>query len=115
MTALAIPELSNQFLTFFPNAYFIDGDKIEDKATFLKEFAQQLKFPDYFGANWDAFSDCMTDLSWLNLENGFLIVYKNSHNFRSKKVDDWKIANEILLEAMDYWQEQGKSMITVLL
>jgi hypothetical protein len=59
--------------------------------------------------NWDAFSDCLTDLSWIDSGNDFLIVYKNSQKFRAHQPEDWQIANEILLEAMmDYWNEQGE-------
>ncbi len=95
--------------------FFIDGNVIEDKQTFLTEFAEKLKFPRYFGINWDAFSDCLTDLSWIDSGNDFLIVYNNSHNFRTHQPEDWHIANAILLEAMDYWTEQGKKMVILLL
>ncbi len=119
MTKVLTAELPDQFLSFFPtpiaDCFFIDGDNDKDKETFLNEFSEKLKFPEYFGFNWDAFSDSVTDLSWLNSENGFLIIYKNSHNFRSNRPNEWRIANEILLEAMDYWKEQGKPMIIILL
>ena len=31
-------------------------------------YSQALSFPDYFGHNWDAFNDCIDDLSWLGGE-----------------------------------------------
>ena len=82
---------------------------------FLTEFANKLKFPNYFGMNWDAFSDCLTDLSWIDAENDFLIVYENSQKFRTHAPEDWQIANEILLEVMVFWNEQDKKMVIVLL
>ncbi|MEI7795180.1 MAG: barstar family protein [Methylococcaceae bacterium] len=118
MNALPMMGLPNQLIKIFPTqiaSFFIDGDVIEDKQTFLTEFAEKLKFPDYFGMNWDAFSDCLTDLSWIDSANDFLIVYKNSQKFRTHQPEDWQIANGILLEAMDYWNEQGKKMVIVLL
>jgi RNAse (barnase) inhibitor barstar len=38
---------------------------ITSKATLLKELARHLRFPDYFGVNWDALDECICDLSWL--------------------------------------------------
>ncbi len=29
-------------------------------------YASTLSFPEYFGWNWDAFHDCITDLSWID-------------------------------------------------
>ncbi|QDU81619.1 Barstar (barnase inhibitor) [Polystyrenella longa] len=35
---------------------------------FLDHLAEVLEFPSYFGRNWDALSDCLTDLSWLKCD-----------------------------------------------
>ncbi|MHC2334745.1 barstar family protein [Bradyrhizobium sp. USDA 4454] len=40
-------------------------ENLTTKATLLATLAAQLKFPDYFGTNWDAFEECICDLSWL--------------------------------------------------
>jgi hypothetical protein len=38
---------------------------LEDKVTLLRWYAKALSMPDYFGENWDAFDECLRDLSWL--------------------------------------------------
>src|SRR5262245_64717988 len=35
-----------------------------EKQEFLARIATGLRFPDWFGHNWDAFFDCLADLSW---------------------------------------------------
>ena len=37
-------------------------ENINDKSTLFDLYAQKLKFPDYFGWNWDAFLDCMVTI-----------------------------------------------------
>ena len=36
----------------------------QGKQELLTRFAQGLSFPDYFGRNWDALIDCLSDLTW---------------------------------------------------
>jgi RNAse (barnase) inhibitor barstar len=38
---------------------------IETREALLNWFSRTLEFPSYFGGNWDAFEECMRDLSWL--------------------------------------------------
>lgn len=38
---------------------------IKTKEALLDELYRTLRFPDYFGHNWDALEDCIRDLSWL--------------------------------------------------
>ncbi len=107
MTILSNPALPSFFSQLPANYFVVDGDNIKDKDSFLREFSAQLSFPEYFGFNLDAFYDCITDMSWVNLENGFLngflIVYKNAHIFRTAQPEDWQQASAILLDALEYW------------
>jgi RNAse (barnase) inhibitor barstar len=43
----------------------VDGAAMGDRAELFNEFAAGCDFPDWFGRNWDAFADCLGDLSWL--------------------------------------------------
>ena len=43
----------------------------------FRELAAVFQFPDYFGKNYNALNDCITDLDWLPAE-GYLFVIKNS-------------------------------------
>ena len=43
---------------------FIDS-KIKDKNDLFMIFSKKLNFPLYFGNNWDALYDCLSDLSWI--------------------------------------------------
>ena len=40
-------------------------EKIELKKVLLEYFGEKLKFPDYDGVKWDAFEECLRDLSWI--------------------------------------------------
>ena len=40
---------------------------IQDKSVLLHAIADQLSFPHYFGYNWDALDECLSDLSWITV------------------------------------------------
>jgi hypothetical protein len=84
----------------------IHGSRIRDKETFLEEFARELKFPDYFGKNWDAFEECMKDLAWLHA-GGVVLIYRDSGPFRVSHPEDWAVASAILLDAVEDREPPG--------
>ncbi|RVX45855.1 barstar (barnase inhibitor) [Nonomuraea polychroma] len=44
-----------------PAPAVIDGRACRTRAAFFEEVARVLHFPDYFGRNWDALTDCLRD------------------------------------------------------
>ena len=42
----------------------VDIGHVHDKKGFTALVAKAMNFPEWFGGNWDAFEDCLTDLSW---------------------------------------------------
>ncbi|WP_281066504.1 barstar family protein [Streptomyces sp. PvR006] len=52
----------------------LDGRKMSDDVSTLQQFDEALKFPSYFGWNWNAFNDCLRDLQWLASDHHVLII-----------------------------------------
>src|SRR5262245_26914082 len=47
------------------------------KRDLLRALAHALKFPGYFGDNWDALEECLCDLSWLDAPAGVVLLHKH--------------------------------------
>jgi Barstar (barnase inhibitor) len=52
----------------------IKGLHCKTPAALFAEFARALKFPDYFGHNWDALEECLADLEWLSAKGYILLI-----------------------------------------
>jgi len=48
---------------------------VRSKQKLFSIYAAALRFPKYFGRNWDAFEECLGDLSWLPAERPVVIVH----------------------------------------
>jgi len=57
----------------------VDLAGVQEKEALLAKIASAMKFPDYFGMNWDALDECLRDLSLLN-PKGVLVVLENSQD-----------------------------------
>ena len=85
--------------------FHVDGKKVKDKASFLSACAKAMEFPDYFGGNWDAFEECINELSWAEAK-GYLVVLENMGKFVEAAPSDWKTACEIFTSAAANWKKQ---------
>ncbi len=73
-----------------------------DKAQLLKNMASALGFPDWFGHNWDALEDCLTDLSWRDAPGTVLLIES------PRPGDDLGVLVDILRSSAEFWAGRGK-------
>jgi len=84
---------------------------VRDKKAFLNAVAQALRFPDYFGHNWDAFYDCLIELA--RGDGGTLMLLREVSNFARTEPEEFAAALAALRDAADYWKEKGKVLIVI--
>jgi hypothetical protein len=60
--------------------------KMRNTEELFNEFSAALQFPYYFGETWNAFDECLTDLSWLPAD-GYLIVILGSDELLAHSQD----------------------------
>lgn len=74
---------------------------LADKRAVLAWYAEALSFPSYFGANWDAFSECIRDLAWLAPSN---IVIAHGDLPMAGYPSDQDIYLDVLADAVLDWK-----------
>ncbi|MEI5103591.1 barstar family protein [Streptomyces sp. PmtG] len=89
-------------------------DGVRDKAAFMERCAVGLALPDWFGGNWDALADCLTDLSWAPPAIGRLVVVSGWQEYARQAPDDWEIAQDVFAEAVAHWRGQDAALEIVL-
>lgn len=91
----------------------LDAAGVRDKDSLLETCAFSFDFPDSFGSNWDALSDCLRDFSW-RPGRGYVIVWHGSAGLAAAALDDFATALEIFSDAANYWKERGRIFIVLL-
>lgn len=81
-------------------------ESIHGKEGFLAAISQALTFPAWFGHNWDALEDCLTDLSWQRAP-GYLVTLSHADEFRAAEEQAFAMALRIFDAAADHWREEG--------
>ncbi|MBX9401109.1 barstar family protein [Lysobacter sp. BMK333-48F3] len=71
----------------------------------LTRIARGLRFPDWFGGNWDALDDSVNDLSWWPAP-GYLLLIENAGSWQAEYGEDAATLIEILNDAAQDWAKQ---------
>ncbi|GAU66042.1 hypothetical protein SSP35_02_04110 [Streptomyces sp. NBRC 110611] len=85
-----------------------------DKAAFMERCARSLRLPDWFGRNWDALADCLTDLSWCPAGRGRLLVVTGWQDYAAAAPDDWSIVESVLADAVGYWRDTDTGLAVIM-
>ncbi len=82
----------------------INGQEIKSKGNLFTYISQVLEFPDYFGYNWDALSECVRDLEWLQKAKGYILLFSHPENFLRNSPLDFKIFLRVVSFASTEWR-----------
>ena len=85
----------------------VDLKGVHDKQGLLDAIATALKFPEWFGENWDALEDCLTDLSWQKAR-GYVLVLEHCAELAKHAPRELEVAVEVFENVAEYWQEQDR-------
>ena len=80
-----------------------------DRDAFFARVAEALEFPGWFGRNWDAFFDCLADLSWLPA-GGHVLVLLNAAEMRAHAPETLDTAMLIMRDAASVWSSRGVTL-----
>ena len=83
----------------------VRGTKSSDEAHFFDELGAALQFPYYFGENWDAVWDCITDLNWLK-GSSFLVVFDSAEYLLTESPRGFKLLLDELTDAHALWHRE---------
>jgi len=91
----------------------VDFADCAGKQDALARIAAALRFPEWFGGNWDALADALGDLSWLP-EGGWLLLFDNAAEWRERDGEDFAVLLDVFGEAAQGWMRERRPFWTVI-
>ena len=76
----------------------------------LRAIAKALRFPEWFGGNWDALEDCLGDLSWRKGEGHVFLL----RNWQALPADDLGVLIDVLRSSAEFWSGRARPFFAVL-
>ena len=89
----------------------IDVSGAIGKEALLSRVAQALSFPEWFGGNWDALEDCLSDLSWM-AAGGYVLLIEGA---AALPLVERGTLIDVLASAAASWSERGLPFFAVFL
>ncbi|WP_328971341.1 barstar family protein [Streptomyces sp. NBC_00239] len=83
----------------------LDLDGVRTKAALMERCARALELPQWFGRNWDALADVLTDPSWFPAQDArVLLAVTEWRGYAQARPQDWEVFREVLESAAEYWE-----------
>jgi len=76
---------------------------VRTKDELLERIASELQLPDWFGNNWDALEDCLSEV------RGWFLLYDHD----SIGADDLGVLVDVLASSAEYWAERGEPFFAI--
>lgn len=81
-------------------AHVLDGRSVTGRIQLFDQCAEELAFPGWFGRNWDAFADCVGDLSWLP-GAGHVLLWEQYGVLARGDAKSWRMAYQAFRLAIE--------------
>ncbi|HEV3081249.1 MAG TPA: barstar family protein [Gemmataceae bacterium] len=88
-----------------PVSRLLRGHKARTRAALFDEFAAALQFPCYFGDNWDAFDECLTDLAWLPGNAYVFLIVRSIQLLDQEPADQLQLFLKTVQNAAEEWSK----------
>lgn len=85
----------------------IRGKNCDSTSELFHEFSSALQFPYYFGKNWDAFDECISDLDWLKCNIFILFITGIELLLKNEDPKEFDTFLSIINSTIHGWQEKG--------
>jgi hypothetical protein len=102
--ALTIKEIERLKQDKGTKVYVLDGDRIVDSPSLFQEFATVMQFPEYFGHNWDALKDCLTELDGHEVDR-YIMTIDRLDRFITSDPSQWTNFLDVCKSVVEYWQD----------
>lgn len=79
------------------------------KAEMLAAIARALDFPQWFGGNWDALEDCLSDLSWSDAD-GYVVLVEGAAGARA---EDLRVLEDVFASVASWWAGRERPFFAV--
>jgi len=85
----------------------LEAGRLDGPTGLVQALAKAFHFPGYFGRNWDAVVDCLSDLSWIAVDRACCLV-READAYRAKDGPGFRMFLEACRSVAQRLAEQGR-------